>query len=395
MVRLTDYGIQDNARELLHVETRNLCRCEECFGKHSHQKAKLPVSRGNLHPGVTVTGIGKISEHYLSLTWSDGHQGMIARTVRGEYGPEPVPSLIEKYLELSMRHNKLQRFWGSADQDNYKIFDFNTVIGSLDNTREFFAHYMTHGIAFLSGVPQGRSLVDVIEGDLKCGPITETMFGKYDVVRYKESPLNVGYGSGGLAGHTDLNYFYQNPHVQFFQSLENTVEGGESFWIDSFAAITELQAEKPEYFDVLCKVPIFQRFTPPGTDKYVRSHHPLINMMGDDIMRINDNPWSEDHFLASQTLSLNTRTRWWEAYLYYRAKMEDQSRWIKRKLGGGEIVMTDNWRVYHGRESFVKTEKGQERIVATAYLSWNHVQKVMISPVEAEIKSCFLEIDNH
>ena len=56
------------------------------------KKTGQPFRTGNLHPGVKVTDIGKVSEHchYVSLTWSDGHTGLVARTIRGEYGPEPV-----------------------------------------------------------------------------------------------------------------------------------------------------------------------------------------------------------------------------------------------------------------------------------------------------------------
>ena len=208
-INLTDFGIEDNDRRLLHVETRNMCRCETCFGKHSQQKSNLPFSGGNLHPGVTVTEIGKISENYLSLTWSDGHEGLIARTIRGEYGPEPVPTLINRYLELSMRHNTHQTFWSSVSQENYRFFDYSTVVSNFGNIREFFAHYMVHGIAFLRGVPNGKDLLDVINKDLKCGPVNETIFGNNDIVRFKANPLNMGYGSGSLAGHTDLNYYYQ------------------------------------------------------------------------------------------------------------------------------------------------------------------------------------------
>jgi hypothetical protein len=168
----------------------------------------LPFDTGNLRPGVTVTDIGRVSEHYLSLTWSDGHTGLIARTIRGEYGPEPVPTILDKYLDLSMRQNRCQQFWSAKSPENSKLFDYSSVISSLENTRDFFAHYMTHGIAFLTAIPDDKEMLDVIT-DLKCGPHRETIFGGVDVVRFKPNPLNVGYGSGSLAGHTDLNYYYQ------------------------------------------------------------------------------------------------------------------------------------------------------------------------------------------
>ena len=370
-----------------------MCRCETCFGKYSHQKSNIPFDGGNLYPDVTVTSIGKVSQHYVNLTWSDGHNGLIARTIRGDYGPEPVPSIIDKYLALSMRENESQKFWVSKSAENYKFFDYSCVISNIDNIREFIAHYMVHGIAFMNGIPGGRDLNDIINQDLKCGPLYETVFGGVDKVRLQPNPINSGYGNGRLAGHNDINYYYQSPHVEFFHCLENTVLGGESFWVDSFAAIKEVSEERRDYFDILTKTPIYHRFTPPGTDRYVRSHHTLVTTLGRDIMRINDNPWSMDTSMATRSLDLETRKLWWEAYLYFRAKVEDPNRWIMRKLKGGEVVMLDNWRVYHGRQEFMKNTEGQERTVATAYVNWNHVQRVLLSPVEAE--PCFLEIDKH
>lgn len=170
------------------------------------------------------------------------------------------------------------------------------------------------------------------------------------------------------------------------------MEGGESFWVDAFSAMCEVRKERPDYFHTLSTVPVFHRFTPPGTNKYVRSHHAVVNMLGDDIRKISDNPWSTDTSLAVKTLDRETRSKWWEAYLYYRVKVEDPTRWVMRKLKGGEAVITDNWRVYHGRKEF-KVEAGQERVVGTAYINWNHLQRVMLSPVEAE--PCFLQLDQH
>ena len=97
--------------------------------------------------------------------------------------------------------------------------------------------------------------------------------------------------------------------------MKNTVEGGDSFWVDTFSAISEVREERPDYFDILCRVPIYHRFTPPGTDRYVRSHHTLVTMLGEDIYQISDNPWSTDTPLATYTLDLETRRQWWEAYL--------------------------------------------------------------------------------
>ena len=183
---------------------------------------------------------------------------------------------------------------------------------------------------------------------------------------------------------------FQAPHVQIFYCLQSTVEGGDSFWVDTFSAMSEVREERPDYFDILSTVPVFHRYTPPGTKKYVRSHHTVVRMLGEDLQRISDNPWTTDTPLAVKSLDRETRRKWWDAYLYFRKKVENPDRWIMKKLKGGEAVFTDNWRVFHGRKEFSVTA-GEERAVATAYMNWNHFQSILISPDEP----CFLEIDKH
>ena len=90
---------------------------------------------------------------------------------------------------------------------------------------------------------------------------------------------------------------------------------------------------------------------------------------------------------------LETRKKWWEAYSYYRDLVEDQSSWFVKKLEGGEVVLTDNWRVYHARKEFKMTADGQERIVSTAYMNWNSMANRVLSPEKGDF--VFLEIDQH
>ena len=208
VAKLTDKGIQVDGRELLHIETRNLCRCEQCFGKYSHQRGDLPFV-GNKYPGVKVESIGRISEHYLGLKWSDGHEGLIGRTLRGDYGAHPIDFRLTKWLDLSLRKNAEQKFWDTPDEEVSKFWDYSWVVENSDNTREFLVHYMKYGIGFLSGIPNHLGMLDVVEEGLQMSPVKRTCFNKVDLVRFKPNPNNTGYGSGRLPAHTDLPFFDQ------------------------------------------------------------------------------------------------------------------------------------------------------------------------------------------
>ena len=207
-VKFTDKGISVDGRDLLHIETRNMCRCEKCFGKHAHQRRDIPF-RGNVFPGVRVEEIGKVSEHYLSLKWSDGHEGLIARTMRGDYGPDPIDSRLGNWLDLTRRKNREQSFWAGPDEEVTKFWDYSWVIRSGENTREFLTHYMRYGIGFMTGIPADQGMLDVVEKGLKMTPLRRTCYDKVDLVRYRPDPKNSGYGNGRLPLHGDLAYYYQ------------------------------------------------------------------------------------------------------------------------------------------------------------------------------------------
>ena len=204
---ITETGINLDGRDLLHVETRNMCRCEECFGKFAHQIKNLPPI-GNTLPGIKVQEIGKLSEHYLSLKWTDGHEGLISRTIRGDFGPGKIESRVRKWLDLTRRKNSEQEFWRAPNEEVKKIWDYSWVVSSGDNTREFLVHYIKYGIALMNGVPAGLKMEDIIFEGLKMGPLWASCYDLVDYVRFKPDPTNLGYGSGQLPLHLDLPYYY-------------------------------------------------------------------------------------------------------------------------------------------------------------------------------------------
>ena len=220
-------------------------------GRYSHQfeltDAKLDVK---------VTSVLKVTEHYLKVVWDDGHTGLVPRTDRGNFGPESVTQLLVKYWDASMRYNKVQKLWTAPNEEMTKIFDWGTVVGSVESTREYLLHFLLHGIGILSNIPfEDKSCQDLIEKDLKIGPLIPNMYEIVDTVILKpDNPNNNGYQSIPLPLHFDLQYYSQAMQVQFLGCSCNEVEGGESFFVDAMAVVVEMREEQPEYFQILTQV---------------------------------------------------------------------------------------------------------------------------------------------
>ena len=54
-------------------------------------------------------------------------------------------------------------------------------------------------------------------------------------------PVNQAFNNQRLSAHTDMPYYTQTPSVYFFHCVENELEGGESFWSDTFSAVQHIR----------------------------------------------------------------------------------------------------------------------------------------------------------
>ena len=206
---------------------------------------------------MRVTSIVKVTDHYLQLLWDDGHTGLVPRTDRGAFGPGSVTQLLDRYWEASVRSNKAMKYWPEQNEDVQKLYDWNTVVGSAENTREFLFNFMTHGMGLLEKVPVTMgNLQELIEQDLQIGPLLRTKFEPVDLVILKPAANNnnFSYTTDPLPLHSDLQYYTQAPEVQLMLAESNDVVGGESFFVDAIAVAEEMRDEKPGYFQTLTEV---------------------------------------------------------------------------------------------------------------------------------------------
>ena len=72
----------------------------------------------------------------------------------------------------------------------------------------------------------------------------------------------------------DLLYFESPPGLQFLHSLENSVIGGESTFLDSYYALNILKTQFPQHYETLSQVPITYHYKNDGHDMIFQ--RPLI-----------------------------------------------------------------------------------------------------------------------
>ncbi len=201
----------------------------------------------------------------------------------------------------------------------------------------------------------GLTIVDQLPDDTDAGVqiaerigfLRKTNFGTTFEVINKPDPNNLAYTSVALPLHTDLPNQEVPPGYQFLHCLANEAEGGGSLFADGFAMAEDLRQEDPEAFRLLCEVTIPFRFHDETAD--IRVHRPVITLgPKGDVIEIRFNA----HLAGIFDMAADTMPAYYRAYRAFMAKTRDAKYRLTLKLKGGEMVVFDNRRVLHGRDSF-------------------------------------------
>jgi gamma-butyrobetaine dioxygenase len=181
----------------------------------------------------------------------------------------------------------------------------------------------------------------------RIGFLRATNFGSTFEVVNKPHPNNLAYTSVALPLHTDLPNQEVPPGYQFLHCLANEATGGGSLFADGFAMAEDLRSEDPDAFRLLCDIAIPFRFHDDSAD--IRVHRPVITLgPKGEVIEIRYNA----HLAGIFDMPAEIMPAYYRAYRAYMAKTQDPKYRLTLKLKAGEMVVFDNRRVLHGRDSF-------------------------------------------
>lgn len=333
--------------------------------------AKTMVS---VNDGIQITKILDVDEDFISAKWSDGHTGKIPRNTNAAYGAGSGATILEQYIDLVQRKNRAHTFWTGEDGGDTALepFQYSNVTTDKQELQNFLLHFMEYGVAILKGCPLLENPVSILNEDLRYGPVQDTIYGPTVEIKFRSVTDGelVAYTNNELPTHTDFSFYTKTPDILNVYGKVNTVVGGESTYVDTFAVLNEVREEKPEYFKILTEVATYYRYAVPGKKLNVSSHR-VVEMRGEDMYRVVDMFCELDELEFAKHTDIETRKRWWEAYSYYRNKCTEPRTPGARRLDAGDLVMIDNCRVLHGRRPFV--DGTGERVMNLMYAEYSHV----------------------
>uniref|UniRef100_A0A6A7FMR9 Gamma-butyrobetaine dioxygenase-like n=2 Tax=Hirondellea gigas TaxID=1518452 RepID=A0A6A7FMR9_9CRUS len=201
-------------------------------------------------------------------------------------------------------------------------------------------------------------------------------FGNMCNLYPKDGATNLAYTSRPLNLHTDLVFYDETPGVLFLHALEqHRGIGGDTILSDGFKAAEVMRREYPKQFHILSTANAY--FTDRGVDSNseTQSGFPYIKLNRGRVINLDSNNdisyiRYSNHLLDSFTdIPVGEVDEFFQAYkLFYNLNMEHS---LHFKINDGEMLVADNHRVLHGRETL--QGKSSRHLVIT-YITWDEAR---------------------
>lgn len=317
---------------------RHNCHCSECKQPYSGQKA-IVVSE--LKPSYTIASI-RLDEHDVLRVDSNEEEHCSVFPLeflkRNIYSESAVRRFADNCRPLS------------CPKDLPKL-SYEDTTGE-EGLAEWMHLINEYGICVVTDVPKVNGMVKKMAEMI--WPVQRTIYGEVWDVKSDPQPINIAYSDAKLDYHMDLAYYESPPGVQFLHCLrfDESVEGGESLFVDAWQAAESLRSTYPDEFNVLTTVPaMFQKVHSdrdrPVHMKYQRPHI-MVEPGGKNIIGVFWAPAFEGPLMVNEVVVAD----YYKAYHRFATLIENSTTKMEFRLVPGDLVGFNNRRYLHGRNEF-------------------------------------------
>lgn len=237
--------------------------------------------------------------------------------------------------------------WDSGFADTLPETSFRDASEDPDALHDWLQAIARYGTAKMTGLPKKNlAVLDVIR---LFGYVRETNYGRYFEIRSKPNPVNLAYTTKGLQPHTDNPYRDPVPGLQFFSCIKNASDGGESILVDGFRIAERLHCEAPDAFSRLSRYKV--RFRYAGShDTDLQASRPVIQTDVDGT--VTGISFNNRSISALTDIPFDEMGGYYNDIRRFEEYVNSQALQVKFRLEPGELFVTDNTRVLHGRAGY-------------------------------------------
>lgn len=352
---------------------RDHCPCSECQHPSTHQRQ---LDTFAIDPEIKVSAVQSTSEG-LEVEWPAPDQQQQHRSVYPwEWLSSHPPFIQAQAGKATLPRPPAQRQWQhvspTSSPSSLPRVDYSSITSPSSNEglTSFLSSIHTFGLCFIPNTPPTpeatQSLIERI------AHIRPTHYGGFWDFTSEPNPIDTAYTNDFLPPHTDTTYFTDPAGLQLFHCL-TPGKGGESTFVDGFAAASQLYKHFPQHYQALSTYPITSAAlgSPAGEFFNTASSlqgYPVLNHSSPTPSISSPSPatlvqirWNNLDRLAPSSPSFPNHTalkNWYAAAREWSRILESPEFLLTVKLGPGEPVIFDNWRVLHGRLGF----EGERRV---------------------------------
>ncbi|KAJ3110641.1 hypothetical protein HDU96_006407 [Phlyctochytrium bullatum] len=346
---------------------RDHCPCPSCIHEHNRQKlhSSADVNHRVVPESAKIISTGEQQPH-IEIIWPKG--SLRSKAAEPHVTRYPLDYLISHSYQKSLKALKpavaAPFQWTAAEYaGRYARVEFDEYMGSDQGLLKVLTQLRDYGLAFLKNVPTANHK-EIENVARRIGCIRETFYGTSWDVKSVPQAKNIAYTSLDLGLHMDLMYFEAPPGVQLLHSLKNSVEGGESTFLDVFKAVALLKAEAPSAYDILKTVPVTFHYDNDG--HFLKFQRPTVNE-GDlnEGLRVYYAPPFQGVLEADESLV----GPFYEAFATFQEILSRKELVFRTRLQPGDLVLFHNRRVLHGRDEF-DASSGDRHFKGT-YVDWD------------------------
>ena len=355
---------------------RDHCQCSECSHSDTRQRQ---LDTFSLDPSVKATKTTS-ADNGTEITWSDGHASQFSWTWLQKHTPFPTPVTTP-----TTRHQQTRQWKPSIPATPLQSTDHGSVMSSpfSEGLRQLVTQIHTYGFAFISNTPASPFATEALLNHI--APIRVTHYGGFWDFTSVVNPIDTAYTNDFLPNHTDTTYFTDPAGLQLFHLLSHVPAstfnpqagdytpslGGESTFVDGFAAASKLYEISPASYQYLSTVPIVSHASGSPAGSFCNAsqsaagypvliHHspslPIAALKPENLTCVR---WNNlDRSPLTQFPTHQAMLSWYKAAKLWSEILSSKEFEIEVALKPGEPVLFDNWRVLHGRKAF----EGKRRV---------------------------------
>ena len=282
----------------------------------------------------------------LEIIWSDGHKTRCsAKTLSEAANTSLAPP------------NPPQAWEAKLFAEGLPEVAFQDVLESENGVQSWLATLQRWGFCLVTDAPPTPEATERLVRAL--GYPRQTIFGDMWTFGANGAHQDTAYSAEHLPLHSDGTYSLDPPGWQVLHCLQFEGQGGMSLLSDGLAAAEAIRTNDPDAFDALVSIPVPARYLGDGVD--LRAAHPVIRC--DDAGKIDSITFNAVD-RAPLWLPQSEMTRFYKAWAAFSAQINQDRAVLRFRLEPGRVLIFNNRRLLHGRESFTGT-----RIVTGAYLN--------------------------